>query len=199
MSRSNSTICSYCEGRGNVSGKRCLFCDGTGVIDFDSPAYPACPQCKGSGSCLESKYTGGPYTPKQCTKCGGVGRILMRMGTIKPDTKARELGRDIRKISARYDLIEPNFLEALAQLMSKGAEKHGDYGYKDPNLQGGPTFINHLLQHLQEYRQDIPHDHTNTKKTHLIAIAANAMMEYYHCERMERDSLGPIEDSDKSL
>lgn len=185
MSIKNTVICNHCEGRGGFGDNSCTWCEGTGIIDLD---LPPCEECSGRGVVLGEKYKGQSYYTS-CRKCRGTGRT--RKDNIVTTYKAP---KDMRKLSARYDLIEPRFLEALARLMAKGAEKHGDYGYKTVIPQHDPVFINHLFQHLQEYQMKTPHDHSGDLKTHLVAIAANAMMEYYHCEQMEPNPNHPIED-----
>lgn len=86
----------------------------------------------------------------------------------------------------RYDILDPNFLHALAMLASIGAKKYGDLNWQKSKLKGDKSCVNHIHSHLGSYQMELAYDHLelgNNKKYHLIAIAFNAMMEFwYECQ-----------------
>lgn len=77
----------------------------------------------------------------------------------------------------RFDLIVPEFLEALAVVLSEGANKYGENNYQK-GLPGAKSAINHALYHINAYQQCEPNGDKSTT-SHLIHAAANLMMEYW--------------------
>jgi hypothetical protein len=88
------------------------------------------------------------------------------------------------EISVRYDIIDPDFLELMAKIADYGAKKYGDdFNWQKSRLEGNKSPINHIYQHLMSYRIKEPYDHTEVGEhfsLHLVAIAFNAMMEFYY-------------------
>ena len=94
-------------------------------------------------------------------------------------------------VSFRYDLIDANFLHALALLKGCGAAKYGDTAFLS-GLSGGKSPANHIMGHLHQYRTGQAYDHTeiggDSTKFHLVAIALNCMMEWQLIEQKELDN-----------
>jgi len=90
----------------------------------------------------------------------------------------------------RYDIIDPEFLELMARVADYGAKKYGDFNWQKSRLEGDKSPINHIYKHLKSYRMDEPYDHPEIagtdRKMHLIAIAFNAMMEFYWENKKEQ-------------
>ena len=87
-------------------------------------------------------------------------------------------------VDYRYDAINPLFLKCLARIGAYGAEKYGSFdNYKESRLTGDKSPINHIYEHLRAYREEEPYErfdgHT---RWHLVAIAYNAMMEFFYQE-----------------
>lgn len=83
----------------------------------------------------------------------------------------------------RYDILDPEFLEAMAKIGKHGADKYGDFNWTKSRLIGEKGPINHIFGHLKKYRISEQYDHLDVgteRKYHLAAIAFNAMMEYYY-------------------
>jgi hypothetical protein len=83
----------------------------------------------------------------------------------------------------RYDILDPEFLEALAKIADYGAKKYGDFNWQKSHLSGDKSAVNHIYKHLKSFRLEEPYDHPEIagdgKEMHLVAIAFNAMMEFY--------------------
>jgi dATP/dGTP diphosphohydrolase len=85
----------------------------------------------------------------------------------------------------RYDILMPSFIEAMAKIADYGAEKYGDFNWTKSRLDGSKGPINHIYEHLNQYRQSRLYDHPEIgieRKYHLAAIAFNAMMEFWYEE-----------------
>jgi Domain of unknown function (DUF5664) len=93
--------------------------------------------------------------------------------------------------SIRYDILDPEFLECMAMVADYGAKKYGEYNWQLSRLDGDKSPINHIYKHLKSLRMDEPYDHKEigeTKKWHCIAIAFNAMMEFWWLNKEEKES-----------
>lgn len=91
---------------------------------------------------------------------------------------AKRIDRDIR-----YDLLDPLFLEYMAKVADFGAKKYGDLNWQKSRLTRDKSPINHIYTHLGSYQKKEPYDHPELgedPKWHLVAIAFNAMMEFYY-------------------
>lgn len=85
----------------------------------------------------------------------------------------------------RYDVLYWNFIHAMAEIGHFGAEKYGEFNYRQPGLQRDKSPINHIANHLRKFIENEPYDHSeigNACKLHLAAIAFNAMMAFWHEE-----------------
>ncbi len=80
----------------------------------------------------------------------------------------------------RYDILDPAFLHAMAEIAHYGAVTYGEFNWQNSRLAGDKAPVNHIYKHLGQYRSGEKYDHLNGARTyHLAAIAFNAMMEFY--------------------
>ena len=87
----------------------------------------------------------------------------------------------------RYDILYWQFLYNMAIIASFGAQKYGDFNWQKSRLSGGNSCPNHIAEHLRSYMTRMPYDHLelgDDPKYHLVAIAFNAMMEFWYEENM---------------
>lgn len=91
-------------------------------------------------------------------------------------------------MKARFDLLDPEFIEAMAEVMAYGATKYGEKNWMKPGLDGEKSGLNHAFSHLHAYAADhlseLPH---GTARTNLAQAAINCMFEFYHCQRRENE------------
>ena len=90
--------------------------------------------------------------------------------------------------SVRYDILDPEFLEALAKIAHYGAITYGEFNWHKSRLTGDKGPINHIMKHIILYQQNRQYDHIevgNGHKYHLAAIAFNAMMEFWYYSQEE--------------
>jgi hypothetical protein len=87
-----------------------------------------------------------------------------------------------------YEHLIPGFLEAMNDIGIYGAEKYGVESFQQRNLLNDKTrtprtqaemLAKHAKIHFTEYVYDYKHDHFQTMRHQLAAVAFNAMMEYY--------------------
>lgn len=85
-------------------------------------------------------------------------------------------------VDYRYDAIDPEFLKMLAMIAAYAHEKYGRWdNYKDGRLDEDRGPVNHIYEHLRQYRSRETYDHFDgSNGWHLAAIAYNAMMEYFY-------------------
>lgn len=104
-------------------------------------------------------------------------------------------------IGVRYDLLVPEFLEAMAQLMHAGT--HYDQVPGEPNWQKGlpgeKSPINHIMDHLINYQMGYSHDHLGNRRYHLAAVALNAMFEFWFELEREEAQFAEMLSSDREL
>jgi hypothetical protein len=84
-------------------------------------------------------------------------------------------------VKYRYDAIHPEFLKMLAEIAAYANEKYGSWtAYIDgERMTGDADPINHIYEHLREYRLHKHYDHfEGDVRRHLAAIAYNAMMAF---------------------
>lgn len=108
------------------------------------------------------------------------------------DTKPNQHEANRKPVEFRYDLIEPEFLAALALLMHDGARYDEEAGTEKQwrnGLPGGKSGINHALKHLNEYQGFKTHDKFGQRKYHLAAAAVNLMFEFWFESRRENEAL----------
>src|SRR5512139_1710607 len=107
------------------------------------------------------------------------------MAQIERDIEVNEVAkRD--PISERYDLLDSDFLRAMALIGGFGARKYGDRNWQFSKLEGDKSPINHIMKHFVAYQNREGYDHIEVGSepyNHLAAIAFNAMMEFYHVYR----------------
>jgi len=105
-------------------------------------------------------------------------------------------------INTRYDILYPNFEEGLAKIAKLGADKYGDFNWCKSRLTGDKSPLNHMQKHLISYKRKDVYDHKDVMgsdyKNHLLAIAFNAMMEYFYCENFP-DANSPSPKSPESF
>lgn len=80
--------------------------------------------------------------------------------------------RDSQDGKARYDLIDPNFLARVAEVMRKGAEHYGEFNW----TKGIPSqrYMASLLRHIEQYRAgDRSEDHLGAAAFNLMGIMRN--------------------------
>ena len=85
-------------------------------------------------------------------------------------------------VKARFDLLDPDFLREMAEVMGYGAEKYGPENWKLPQP-GAKSGVNHAMCHIVEYVAGRPDDMTGNVETNLVKVAVNAMFEWYHYRR----------------
>lgn len=99
-----------------------------------------------------------------------------------------ELTGQRTKSAVRYDLLQPNFLEALAALAHLGHERYdvpaGVDNQWQRGLPGDACPLNHIQAHYTSYQRAESHE-MGSRKWHLAAIAFNAMMEFWFEEQRE--------------
>jgi hypothetical protein len=88
-------------------------------------------------------------------------------------------------VDYRYDAINPDFLKWLARIGGYAAEKYGSWEqYRDARLTGEKSPVNHIYEHLRSFVTGEAYDHFDGDvRWHLVAVAYNAMMEFYYVTR----------------
>jgi hypothetical protein len=78
----------------------------------------------------------------------------------------------------RFDLINPEFLEGMAKILTHGANKYGANNFRKASKEERKLYIGALHRHLNQWQQGkkLDQDH---KQNHLISVAVNAMFLYY--------------------
>jgi hypothetical protein len=95
-----------------------------------------------------------------------------------------QLFETLRTSCGEYAFLDRNFLKAMNDIGRHGHEKYGDdplaMTERKPGQRWTPdSILDHAKQHADSYRGGIPHDHFQTRKHQLAAVAFNAMMEFY--------------------
>lgn len=105
-------------------------------------------------------------------------------------------------IPLRFDLLDPEFLIGLAKTAHVGNQKYDTHladvkpknitidqvNWKQSELKGADSPINHALKHIELYRAGIPDDEDNQMSTHLVHAAFNLMMEYWYLRMRQTGS-----------
>ncbi len=79
----------------------------------------------------------------------------------------------------RFDLINPNFLHAIAYVLTQGAVEYGDENWKDVE----PARYDAALErHWNAYRRGQYYD-PKSRVHHLVHVAVNAMFLALHPKR----------------
>lgn len=125
-------------------------------------------------------------------KCGRCGRTVSKGYKHLPNgqfTCDELLVQDVNKVAQRdpvkhrFDLLYAPFLRAMAEIGHIGAVRYGDDNYKKERLSDGRSPLNHIYSHLGKYQENIPYEHEEVglgRKSHLAAVAFNAMMEFWY-------------------
>ncbi len=94
----------------------------------------------------------------------------------KEDPKSRE-DRKWDKGKLKYDLILSEFLETMAEILTKGEINHPreEDGTPSWKLVEPEAYINAMFRHLQEYRKDPQSVDEDMGTSHMGHIAVNAM------------------------
>lgn len=79
----------------------------------------------------------------------------------------------------RYDLLVWDFIKGMALMGNLGAKVYGDRNWQKSKLEGDKSPMNHMAEHYRAYMAGEVHDHFGDRKSQLVAIAFNAMMEWY--------------------
>lgn len=107
-------------------------------------------------------------------------------------------------VDFRYDSINPAFLKWMAKIGSYAADKYGAWDqYKTARLVGEKSPVNHIYEHLRQFQDGEKYDHFDGDvRWHLVAVAYNAMMEFFYVTRwgwqphpLDVDSLPPAKES----
>jgi len=147
-------------------------------------------------------------------KCGACGSLLYE----HYDDSSKLVGRCLNSMCKQYDQIitvhkkkeDPkrkevdylftcldwNFIKALGQLGKSGQKSQEDEGnipnYQKVRRTGDKSNINHLINHITSYICKEPHP-LGSRKWHLVAIAFNAMMEFFWVNKEDDDTVYPQE------
>ena len=93
----------------------------------------------------------------------------------------------VRRVAVDFDYggLNPTFLKWMAKIPIYAEGKYGSWSqYKNARLAGEKSPVNHIYEHLRSYALGEPHDHFDGDvRWHLVAVAYNAMMEFYYCSR----------------
>jgi hypothetical protein len=96
----------------------------------------------------------------------------------------------VRLITVATDFLLPKFIEAMNDIGRYGHEKYGKDSFHHRVGTGDHSrgelartrpgqIAEHAEAHFDMHLRNIPHDHFNTRRHQLAAVAFNAMMEYY--------------------
>jgi hypothetical protein len=92
-----------------------------------------------------------------------------------------------------YPFLSQKFLEAMNEIGEYGHQKYGEQSFHARALKGDKSrgegaiggrtsseaIANHAHEHFGEYLIGERHDHFDTRRHQLAAVAFNAMMEFY--------------------
>lgn len=85
-----------------------------------------------------------------------------------------------------YAGLNPEFLKCMAEIVSFADEKYGRFDLYAivERMTGEASPVNHMYEHLRQYQAGEPYDHfEGDVGRHLVAIAYNAMMEWFYLKR----------------
>ena len=89
------------------------------------------------------------------------------------------------KVNFNYTGLNWDFLKLMAEIVPYADEKYTSFAqYTHERLEGEKSPENHMAEHLRQYMMDEPYDHFDGDRgRHLVAIAYNAMMEWYYLKK----------------
>ena len=89
----------------------------------------------------------------------------------------------------QFEFLETAFLEAMNDIGRYGAEKYGEQSFQVRAERGDRSrnstrtqsfeIAKHARDHFRDHLAGKKHDHFNTRRHNLAAVAFNAMMEFY--------------------
>ena len=86
-----------------------------------------------------------------------------------------------------YHLLNWNFIRDMARNAKYANDKYGSVEqYTDGDLTGEKSPMNHIQEHFRQYMCGEAHDKFASPAFHLVAIAYNAMMEYWYFHKRGR-------------
>ena len=77
----------------------------------------------------------------------------------------------------RLDLVEPEFIVGIGEVLTFGAEKYSDKGWKDIENKHDENYAS-LMRHIMAWRMGEQNDN-ESGKSHLLHAAYNLMFLYY--------------------
>ena len=63
------------------------------------------------------------------------------------------------EVKYRYDILDFNFIELMANIAAYGAKKYGDGNWHKSRLVGEKGPLNHMLNHYKLYKDRKSYDH----------------------------------------
>lgn len=116
-------------------------------------------------------------TPTSCWKCKAD-----QAGSREGAKHCKKCGAPYQR-KAKYEQLNAKFLEAMNEIGQHGYAKYGDLpklreNHCNPDRVTSEEIMQHAANHFAAYVYDIPHDHFNTRRHQLAAVAFNAMMEF---------------------
>lgn len=95
---------------------------------------------------------------------------------VTDPTQAKRLPVDYR-----YDTLNWEFIKRMAQLASYAGKKYDDARqYTLTELADDRAPINHIPEHYRSFMAGESHDYFEGRSWHLVAIAYNAMMQFFY-------------------
>ena len=158
--------------------KNCIYCG----IPADTMGTPSILLCIGNPRGRDHVFDLIDHRPE----CAKVRLDVTHEYTCGLDTKKETTLEPVAKrdpVSFRFDILDPEFLQALAAIADYGAKKYGDLNWHKSRLTGDKSPVNHMFKHLLQYQGEMKYDHPeigSERKLHLAAVAFNAMMEFWY-------------------
>lgn len=95
-------------------------------------------------------------------------------------------------VNYNFQSLYWSFIKHMAIVGKWGGDKRGESGIGNPTYMNAPYLgdkspLNHMAHHMTEYILNKPHTLGSTK-WHLVAIAFNAMIEFFWFEKGEKES-----------
>jgi hypothetical protein len=104
--------------------------------------------------------------------------------------RERRSGKDRRKatrvpVKFNYTGLNFDFIQQMAEIVPYADAKYETFAqYTRSRMTGEASPINHLVEHARQYMMDEPYDHFDGDRgRHLVAIAYNAMIEWFYLKR----------------